>query len=195
MADNHLNSSPEIWKAIPEFPGYEVSNQGRVRSYWSQQSIYGNAGRVVGIKPILSSIPIRILCPSTSKNRLSVTLCRDNKHFYRLVYRLVLEVFVGPCPPGLECRHLDGNPTNNFLGNLCWGTHSENMLDRTRHGTNWNNRGMKCPTAKLTDSQVLEIRHLAHQGITQKKIGEIFDIDQSHVSHIVNFLCWQHLPE
>ena len=51
------------------------------------------------------------------------------------VHRLVLLAFAGPCPKGMECRHLDGNPQNNNFSNLCWGTHQENMDDRVRHGT------------------------------------------------------------
>ncbi len=51
------------------------------------------------------------------------------------VHQLVLGAFVGPCPIGMECRHLDGNPSNNFLSNLRWGTHLENMEDMRRHGS------------------------------------------------------------
>ena len=35
----------------------------------------------------------------------------------RSVGRLVLEVFVGPCPPGMEACHNDGDPHNNWLDN------------------------------------------------------------------------------
>jgi hypothetical protein len=34
----------------------------------------------------------------------------------------------------MECRHLDGNPTNNTPENLAWGTHAENCMDTVRHG-------------------------------------------------------------
>jgi hypothetical protein len=54
----------------------------------------------------------------------------------RLVYvhRLVLETWRGPCPPGREARHLDGDASNNRLTNLRWGTHAENTWDVIRHG-------------------------------------------------------------
>jgi len=47
---------------------------------------------------------------------------------------MVLEAFVGPCPEGMECCHRDGNPANNHVGNLYWGTRSENLYDAVRHG-------------------------------------------------------------
>ncbi len=50
------------------------------------------------------------------------------------VHRLMLETFVGPRPEGYICRHLDGDPTNNHLSNLCWGTPRENYDDTIRHG-------------------------------------------------------------
>lgn len=62
-----------------------------------------------------------------------------------LIHHLVLEAFVGPRPQGCECRHLDGNPTNNILTNLVWGTHVENMRDRARHGTHDKARRTHCP--------------------------------------------------
>jgi hypothetical protein len=48
---------------------------------------------------------------------------------------LMLETFIGPAPPGMECRHKDGNRLNNRLDNLCYGTRSDNMMDASRHGT------------------------------------------------------------
>lgn len=50
------------------------------------------------------------------------------------VHVLVLEAFDRPRPKGAVCRHLDGNPINNHLSNLAWGTHKENTEDRKRHG-------------------------------------------------------------
>lgn len=50
-----------------------------------------------------------------------------------LVHRLVLRAFVGACPPGQVCRHLNGDKKDNRLSNLAWGTLLENRQDRTRH--------------------------------------------------------------
>jgi len=105
----------EIWKLVPGYNGgYEVSNQGRVRSF--KRSTQG-----------------RILRPGRMPSgHLSVALGRGNS---QCVHKLVLLTFNGPAPDKYECRHLNGNPADNRLANLCWGTRSENILDAVGHGT------------------------------------------------------------
>lgn len=55
------------------------------------------------------------------------------KHKYLSV--LVAEAFI-PNPHNYpEVRHMDGNPYNNHVSNLSWGTHADNMQDSKNHGT------------------------------------------------------------
>src|SRR6266567_540688 len=57
------------------------------------------------------------------------------QQWYNLsIPRLVLETFVGPCPPGKECCHWDDDPSNNNLSNLRWGSHFDNTEDIERNG-------------------------------------------------------------
>lgn len=63
-----------------------------------------------------------------------VTLSMSGRKSSRLIHHLVLEAFVGPRPEGMECRHLNGDPSDNRLENLEWGTSSENTFDVVRHG-------------------------------------------------------------
>lgn len=53
------------------------------------------------------------------------------------VHVLVLEAFVGPRPPGMECLHSNDVGTDNRLSNLRWGTHSENLNDLVRNGRHY----------------------------------------------------------
>lgn len=95
------------------------------------------------------------------------------------VHRFVLECYVGPCPEGMMCRHLDGDRTNNRLSNLAWGTAAENKADAIAHGTAVN--GERTGTAKLTESEVLAIRQdgrshhalAAEYGVGKSTIGRI----------------------
>jgi hypothetical protein len=103
----------ELWLPVPGFDHYEVSNQGRVRSHRR------GGGRILRPGP-------------SNYGHLSVVLGRGNT---RMVHQLVLFAFVGPRPPGHDARHIDGDPANNRLENLCWGTRSENIRDAVRHGT------------------------------------------------------------
>ena len=73
-----------------------------------------------------------------------VTLSRGGVKRTCLVHHLVLEAFVGPRPNGMECRHLNGQPGDNRLENLAWGTSSENGLDTVAHGNHWASRRTHC---------------------------------------------------
>lgn len=54
---------------------------------------------------------------------------------HKYVAVLVAEAFI-PNPYNLpEVCHIDGNPHNNHVSNLKWGTHADNMDDAKRHGT------------------------------------------------------------
>lgn len=96
------------WRDISGFD-YEVSSQGEVRNK--------QTGRVLR--------PGR--CKSGHRN---VVLGRGNN---RLVHRLVAEAFCGPCPVGLEVRHLNGDPADNRAENLAYGTRAENSQDKSFH--------------------------------------------------------------
>lgn len=61
------------------------------------------------------------------------------------VHRLVLEAFVGPCPPGMECCHNNGVASDNRLCNLRWDTSSENKYDWVRSGTHHQANKLCCP--------------------------------------------------
>lgn len=89
----------EIWRDILNYEGlYKSSDIGKIKN---------RHGRI--LKPY-----------KRSDGHLEVSLHKDGASKTFKVHRLVLETFVGPCPPGMECRHLDGNPLNNKLNNLCW---------------------------------------------------------------------------
>jgi hypothetical protein len=104
---------------------YEVSDQGLV---WSNYRWQGRRGHL-------------LKTPVDNRGYQQLNLCRGGVMTHKLVHMLVATAFHGPCPPGQECRHLDGNRTHNVATNLAWGTPSENNHDRVRHGT-FRNRNM-----------------------------------------------------
>ena len=89
----------EEWRPIIGFAGfYEVSNLGRVRSLRQRH------GR--GIDRQRRAPHIRTACNGTN-GYLGLTLCRPGRRRMATIHRLVLEAFVGPCPPGHEAGHLN----------------------------------------------------------------------------------------
>ena len=118
----------EEWRDVVGFEGrYSVSNLGRVRS---ESAVWVRDRRTYQTFQ-------RILVPYIRKNdgRVGITLRHPDDKYPkpRQVHRLVLEAFVGPCPPGMVCCHWDDVPTNNRLSNLRWDTQSENEKDKARN--------------------------------------------------------------
>lgn len=101
----------EIWKPIKNYPGYEVSNYGRIKSY--KKDPKG-----------------KILSGKSSKGYVGIDFRINGETKQELVHRIVLSTF-SPIEgwEKLTVNHIDGDKTNNNLENLEWMTQSEN----TRH--------------------------------------------------------------
>lgn len=126
----------EAWRYVLGFEGlYEVSDHGRVRS----------VERVVAHGSHRKTLRGGVLRGSTqSSGHLQVHLYRARRRTHRLVHRLVLEAFVGPPGDAMEACHRDGDPSNNQVANLYWGTRSDNNRDAVRHGTHHNASKTHC---------------------------------------------------
>ena len=174
----------ERWKDIPGYKGfYQAFNLGRIKRTAEGNNTY--VGKILKLA-------------KDGSGHLMVGLCKNGKRRLFLVHRLVLKAFIGE-PPFLEyeTRHLDGNPQNNTLGNLKWGTRSENSQDSIKHNTKFtpDNRGSKHGLSKLIESNILEIREMARKGILQKEIAAIFHISQQAISDIVTRRGWRHIND
>lgn len=138
----------ERWQSITDHPGYEVSDQGRVRSL--ARTITRSSGRRY-------SVPRRLLEPfANSRGYLCVSLSRadvPSKRRNAPVHALVLAAFTGPRPDGLVSRHLNGDRTDNRAANLAWGTVTENNRDTVAHGHNRNAARTHCPAGHPYDAE------------------------------------------
>lgn len=171
--------SKERWLPIVGFEGfYEVSDHGRVRSVDRVLMCVNRWGQIAPRK-----YTGKIIAPGRVRAYLQVHLQRKGNEAVQTVHRAVLTAFQGPCPPGMQGAHIDGNPENNHISNLAWKTPHENYLDKEKHGTVF--RGDKNPTAKLSEAQAQEIRELVKTGMPQWRIGEKFGVCQQHISNIL----------
>ncbi len=138
----------ENWKPVQGYEGlYEVSDQGRVRN---------NKGHILKDR---YKTPMRYRC---------VVLRKKEKK----VASLVLEAFVSPRPHKMVVRHMNGNAQDDRLCNLTWGTQSDNILDKIRHGTNnFNNVLVKITNLKTGEIFVGRQRQLSRQlNLNQSRI-------------------------
>lgn len=150
----------ENWKPVPRYPDYEVSTLGTIRR----------------LTPAERTFVGRIVKPST-KGQWGHRSCQLGRGNRVSVHRTVLEAFIGPCPPDMEARHLNGDSSDNRLSNLAWGTKRENTDDKFTHGT---------VHRKLTLEQVEEIRRRYTGAWGQQTIlGKEYGVSQVRISQLV----------
>lgn len=177
------STPPEGFRIIPGYPRYAINEIGIILSV----CLKGRAS----VKSRPWSKATRIASSTDKDGYQKVQLTHDGHPKGLPVHGLVLLAFVGPCPDGLQCRHLDGNPANNHVSNLAWGTRIENAQDTVLHGTAI--RGEKSPNAKLKPDDVLEIRRRRANGDTLADIAYDYDISSTIVSLIVRRLAWKNV--
>lgn len=153
----------EEWRIIKDFPDYAVSDMGRVKR------IKGNI--LNGSKNTNGYILVVLICNGIRKSKL--------------IHRLVLENFIGPCPDNHQCNHKDGIKQNNSLPNLEWVTRSENMRHSYGMGLHPLRSGQENHNAKLKNNEAWLIKKLLSSGkIKQKIIAKMFRVTPETISYI-----------
>ena len=130
------DATPEEWRAIPGFSGYEASNLGRI---WSvlrpAQGV--EPPRMIGGRVLRGTL--------LSDGHVAHMLTTEDGVKRRYAHQLVAWAFLGPRPEGTEVRHLNDVGTDNRLENLCYGTRQENIQDMLRNGNNYFANRTHCP--------------------------------------------------
>ncbi|RKZ80359.1 MAG: hypothetical protein DRQ35_02460 [Gammaproteobacteria bacterium] len=113
----------EIWKIVDGTnQKYRISDYGTLESY--------KTGSWEKMNPT-----------TTPAGYMMVSIQHENGvQRPRFIHHLVLESFNGLRNENEETRHLNGNPADNRLLNLVWGTTRENADDRVKHKQTTKNR-------------------------------------------------------
>lgn len=160
------------FRSIPGFSQYRISRtsqlfrlatNGRYRGKWVQVISYADSNRyqMAGLK-------------SDSGKRTIVG-----------VHRLLLLAFVGPPPlPRMDTCHGDGNPQNNTLENLRWGTRRENVADTRRHGRSHDRN-------TLSVQQREEVAQRRRKGEKLSSLAEDFGVSVGIIAHACSVLLTQ----
>ena len=128
-----MKEAIEIWKDIPNYEGYQVSNLGRVKSL--KRFRKGKNGSLASIKE-------KILKPKISHNGYyRVALFKNSKVRFYFVHRLVWLVFNGPIPENMQINHINEVKTDNKLENLNLMTAKENA--------NWGSRNERSAKKRI----------------------------------------------
>lgn len=175
-----ISELPPECRLIEGFPHYCVSRSGIVYSCRTRR------GRFTQWKPMTQNMN-----REDNRGRFTVGLrntTRANAYRWQ-VHILVLNAFVGPCPPGMEACHNDGNPKNNNASNLRWDTHKNNLKDRIKHGTM--NIGEKHGLSKLTWAKVAEIRAAYNAGTLRTDLARKFKVSYPTIRMVCLGRTWK----
>lgn len=165
---------------IPEFPGYAVGKDGSIWSRWTAHRL----GYARGAEQVLGSRWKKLRGePRKEDGRLRYTLKHESCRYVRKYgSHFVLIAFVGPCPPGMEACHNDGNCLNDASDNLRWDTSVANKADMRKHGTQVH--GETHPKAKIPDAAIPRIVELLAAGATYKSIAAIHGVTEQRIFQI-----------
>jgi hypothetical protein len=115
----------------------------------------------------------------------------------RLVHRLIMEAWIGPCPEGCVTNHKNGIKQDNRLENLEYCTQSENMAHSYGYGLSPKpptTRGSECRLSKLTEEKVLAIRASTDRKPGYlKRLAAMYEVTAPTVSKILLRHTWTHI--
>lgn len=172
-----------MWLPVVGFSGYEVSDEGYIRTTRARNGSGFSDPRPLTARKI------------KDKEYLRVTLSdQSGKQVDRKIHLLVLEAFIGPRPTQQhDGCHSDGNAINNRVSNLYWGTKQDNADDRVAHGTQV--RGELQGLAKLSDAQVAEIKAAmpSWKRGSGRHFAKKFGVSDSTISAVKLGLTWEHI--
>lgn len=168
----------EEWRDIPGYEGrYQASSLGRVKSL--TRKVRGK-NHYTG-REFLRTIPERILRPGRycKAGHISVVLERGTAG--TPVHQLIMLTFIGEPKDGFEVLHVNGDPTDNRIENLRYGTRTENILDVYKQGGRWR---------KLSIDDVREIRDRLDAGEKGHSIAQYFNVSDNAISAIKTGRCF-----
>lgn len=180
-----MTADNEHWKPIPDCPGYEVSDHGRVRSYYTPKN--------TGIWHTATT-PQKILKPRIKTNGYHTVIIRDTqgKQLDKTIASLVLLTFVGPRPDGMDVCHNNDDPSNNRLDNLRYDTRQNNILDIPAEKRR---QMVKVDRRFLNDHMVTAILKRLSKGECAAELAREYGISEATVSRWKNGNRRAHLLE
>lgn len=179
----------EIFRTIPSFPDYEVSNFGRVKT----KSRYIRFVHAKTKEEHFRLTNERFL--KIQYNRLTGykfhQLYIGKKMHNKPIHQLVADAFLDKID-GLDViNHIDGNKHNNVISNLERCTNAYNHHHATITGLK--SKGSEIGTSKLNDNMVHAIKYFLSKGVTHKEISLAFKISRPNVTLISNNKIWKHI--
>ncbi len=106
-------------------------------------------------------------------------------------HRVAYMLYVGDIPPNLCVLHTCDNPKCVNPAHLFLGTQQDNMADRDNK--NRQVRGERCVLSKLTESEVLSIRHFHKNGESGRQLARRYSVCHRTINRVIHRETWKHI--
>ena len=143
----------EVWKTVPGYDNYMISDRGRLKSLKFNKE--------------------RIMRASLSNSYLATALCEEGRKKTFKIHKLVAMAFLDhiPCGHELEVNHINGVKTDNNLSNLEILTKKEHVIvtwksrDKTSAhvGVCWSKQNKKWKVQMRVDGKQICIGHFTNE--------------------------------
>jgi len=179
----------EIFKTIQQFPDYEISNCGRLRtkermvrythSVTNNEHFRKTEGRFLKVH---------------FNNNTGYKFCqlyKNKKMYNKTIHRLVAEAFIVNNLKLPIVNHIDGNKHNNTVENLEWCTDAYNHKHATETGLLA--KGSEIASSRLNEKCVYAIKYFLNNGYSHIELSKIFKVARSTISLISEGVTWKHI--
>lgn len=177
----------EVFKIIPSFPDYLISNCGRCKT---------RARSLRYIHAVTGEEHFRVTQERFLKVQFNSRtgykfhqLYRDKKMYNKPIHSLVADAFLEKLPIHDCVNHKDGNKHNNVVDNLEWCTQKYNHEHAVKTGLIAN--GSRVATSKLNESCVRAIKYFLGKGFSHAELSMAFGISRSTISLIAECKTWK----
>lgn len=170
----------EVWKDIIDYPNYQVSNLGRVKS----KERYTKQRNGINLRKE------KLLNPQKDhKGYLYVRLYNENGWKYFKVHILVAKTFLPNLHNEPTVDHIDRNKENNKIDNLRWASYivQANNKDKTKIIKNMKKIGkLRLPNRKQKVKQYDLKNNLIKEYISSREASKILNISETSISNCIN---------
>ena len=167
----------EIWKAIENYPDFEISSLAQIRRV--------STGKV--LKQAINKTGYYQVCASLGQRK---TL----KAFK--IHKVVAKAFV-PNPENKPIvNHIDGDKLNSLPSNLEWATYSENSQHAYDNSLIIPSRGEDHYFSKLTNKDIVFIREHYRprcKAFGARALGRMFNVSHAVISRVCSNQTWTHI--
>ena len=187
----------EVWKDVigwEEF--YVVSNTGRVKS---KDRLVNRCDRNRNnwVKKTKRGRILMGYIDAAGYFRVDLINSHTRERKNSLVHRLVAIAFLDNQENKPQVNHIDGVKINNDVSNLEWCTPRENFIHAIKNGLTkcftGTEKGEKCPSSKLSNNDVIQIKKRLKNGETPSIIAKDFPVTLGAISEINAGRSWSHI--